>query len=130
MTELANVDFNVGGATYRIRGAKYIYNDADIRGIIGGKLTQESDLDDRLVIDQPQTYKRVLFKIRLKLVRDGVLTGNAAQSDNSRTVDIYCDPEFGEEALTKLAGRNIDENLLPGQWKITKAYVPLRRVYV
>ena len=126
MAELASVDISIGKATYRFKGAKWFYNDGDIRANIGAELTGEGDLGDKIVIDKKVSYQRVLVKMVAQLVGDTNLPGdNAAQADNSRQYRFWCSPEFVSDALTKLPGKSVDPNLLPGNFTIRKVFLPV-----
>lgn len=126
MTDLASVDITIGKATYRIKGAKWFYNDSDIRANIGAELTGESDLQDNVIIDKKVSYQRNLVKMVAQLVRDTNLPGdNAAQASNSRQYRFWCNPEFVREALVNLPGKSVDPSLLPGNYTIRKVFLPV-----
>lgn len=125
-TKKISVDFTYRGSTFRIRGAKYFYDDSDIRGKIGADSTDENDLGDNFVIDKKVMYQRALVPLVAVLGKDGPLDiGNAAQSSNTRYFRFWCRPDKVGDALTSLSGKEIDSSLLPGSWEIKKVMVPV-----
>lgn len=118
-TERINVYAKVGKSVLAFSGAKWFYGDADIRSKTGIKRLKEDTLDDGDVVIEGVQAKRYLARLTATLAADTVLT-NGAQSEKRRQFQFYCDPEFVEEAMTKLPGKSLDEGLLPGSWKIVK----------
>ena len=126
MAELASVDISIGKATYRFKGAKWFYNDADIRRNIGAELTGEGDLADNVIIDKKVSYQRNLVKMVAQLAGDTNLPGdNAAQASKSRQYRFWCNPEYVREAMVNLPGKSVDQNLLPGNFTIRKVFLPV-----
>ena len=125
MARLASVDVTIGNATYRFKGARWFYNDGDIRAAIGATLTGEGDLGDNIVIDKKVSYQRVLVKVVAQLAPDSAVGGNAAQENRSRQYRFWCHPEFVREALVNLPGKRVDESLLPGNYVIRKVFMPV-----
>jgi len=125
-TNKISVDFTQGGTTFRIQGAKYFYNDDDIRGKIGADATDNNDLGDNYVIDKKVMYQRALVRLVAVLGADSVANANGAiESQKKRYFRFWCSPAKVGSALTSLSGQSIDENLLPGSWKIVKVMVPV-----
>lgn len=119
--ERINVYAKVGKTVLRFSGAKWFYGDADIRTKCGIKTLSEAALDDGDVPVEGAQAKQYLVRLVAKLGKDSVVA-NAAQSENTRSFEFYCDPEFAEEAMTGLLGKTLDQSLLPGGWKILKVY--------
>lgn len=127
--DLISVDFDFNGVTLRIQGAKYFYDDENIRANIGADETDENDFGGRVVIDQKAQWQRILIPLTAVLKADTALT-DAAQSDKVRYYDFYCHPNKVGEAFDDLPGKAIDANLLPGDWEIQKVMVPKKLCYV
>lgn len=124
MAELVSVDFDFNGATFRIQGADYFYNDAGVRGKIGADRTDDNDLGGKVVIEEPRAYKRVLIPLTAIMKKSNVGdVGSSAQSDKTRYYDFYCNPTQVAEAIEDLPGTDVDANLLPGDWKIQRVVV-------
>ncbi|MGL4638791.1 MAG: hypothetical protein ACRCVX_03520 [Shewanella sp.] len=116
-----SIDFNVRGTNVRIQGAEYFYNDAGVRGEIGADLTDDNDLNGQVIIDKRVQYQRLL--VQLIAVMKGSLVANAgssAQNSSTRYFKFWCNPAKVDDAYKNLPGTDIDANLLPGDWKITK----------
>lgn len=129
-TDKVSVDFDFNGVTLRIQGAKYFYDDSDIRTNIGADVTDENDLGGRVIIDQKAQWQRILVPLVAVMKKDGAAgIGNAAQSDNVRYFNFLCHPNKVGEAFDDLPGKAIDANLLPGDWEIQKVMIPLSRCY-
>lgn len=127
---LISVDFDFNGATIRIQGAKYFYDDADIRTNIGADETDENDLGKRLVIDEKRQWSKYLVPLIAVLGKDGIAgTGDAAQSDRKRYFKFYCHPDKVGEAFDDLPGKAIDANLLPGDWEVLKVMISRKIAY-
>lgn len=126
MADRVSVDFKVDQVVYRVSGlAKWFYNDADVRKHTGSELTDEAALGEETVIDRKVMYQRNLVKMVAKLAPDGVISGNAAQSERTRQYRFWCHPEFVREAEKNLPGTNVDPSLLPGNYKIQKVFLPV-----
>ena len=124
--DLATVDFDLGEVTVRLKGARWFYNDADINKLVGGSLTTEGDVtNDNFVVDKKVQYQRLLIRLVATYAKDGPAgAGNSTQAD-TKQIRFWCAPDFVGEAMKKLPGRNIDENLLPGSYKIQKVFPPV-----
>jgi hypothetical protein len=124
MAKLISVDFKVGDIRYRVQGAKWFYNDADVRGKIGADITSESDLNAEDVITQKVTYQRKLVKVVASL-KPAIVGTNAAQRNTSRQFRFWCRPDKVRTAMKDLPGKTIDPSLLPGSYKIAKVFMPV-----
>lgn len=124
MADLVSVDFDFNGATFRIQGAKYFYNDSGVRGRIGADLTDDNDLGGKVVITDAGSYRRVLPRLTAIMKKSAALdAGSSAQSGDTRYYDFYCNPTQVAEALEDLPGTDVDANLLPGDWKIQRVVI-------
>ena len=123
-TKMIYVDFKVGSIRYRIRGAKWFYGDSDVRGKIGADIINERDQDEDFE-DEKNSYQRKLVMMVARLSKDNV-GRNAAQSTDSRHFRFWCRPDKVRTAQLRLKGRRIDRSLLPGSYKITKVFMPVR----
>ena len=120
-----SVDFQFRGVTIRIQGSDYFYGDSDITEIIGADITDDDDLDDGLAIDKKVQYERILIPLTAVLKKSNFADlGDAAQSSTTRYFDFYCNPDNVGRAMSELPQRDIDSNLLPGDWKISKVMPP------
>lgn len=125
MADRISVDFKIGQTVFRVSGlAKWFYNDADIRAKTGADLTDEADLTADNVVKSKVEYQRKLVRMVATLARDGVGSGNAAQT-RTRQYRFWCHPEFVREATVDLPGKNVDASLLPGNYKITSVFLPV-----
>ncbi|MEM9091257.1 MAG: hypothetical protein AAGC93_26355 [Cyanobacteria bacterium P01_F01_bin.53] len=124
MTDLASVDFDFNGATFRVQGADYFYGDRGVTDTIGADITDDNDLGGKVVITDARSYKRVLPKLTAIMKKSGIADiGSSAQSDNTRYYDFFCNPSNVAEALENLPGTDVDANLLPGDWKIQRVVI-------
>lgn len=122
-TKSAKIDFKVGTSRYRIHGAKWFYNDADIRSKTGAELTSEADLANGDAVDQKTVYQRKLVRMAMTLSNDRV-GANAAQT-NTRRRYFWCHPDKVYTAMRGLLNKNIDPSLFPGSYKIIKVEMPV-----
>jgi hypothetical protein len=122
MTKTATIDFKFGGRRYRIQGAKWFYNDADIRSKTGAELTSEADLAEG-ADDLKHVYQRRLVRMAMTLSTN--LPGvNAAQTKTKRRY-FWCRPDKVATAMTGLLNKTIDASLFPGNYRITKVEMPV-----
>jgi hypothetical protein len=127
--ELVRVTAKINKTILEFNGAKWFYNDGDIRSHAGLQLKNERQLDDGDVIVRGKQAKQKLVQLQAILRRNS-LVGNAAQNDNKEyRYKFYCDPDSAEQAMLKLPGKIIDNSLLPGNWKIDEVTRPLRVSY-
>jgi hypothetical protein len=124
MAQLISVDFKVGNIRYRLQGAKWFYNDADVRGKIGADMTDQADLSADDVITNKVTYQRKLVKMVASL-KPAIAGTNAAQSSKSRQLRFWCRPDKVRTAMKDLPGKTIDPSLLPGSYKIANVFMPV-----
>lgn len=128
--EKINGYFSIGGKRIDIQGAKYWYGDAEIAKKIGFVKQTDRKADDTAasVSSRPNPYdKELLIQLTAVMKPEGALgVGNSSQRDKTRRFTFYCDPAFGEEAITKLPGSTMDANLLPGSWKVDRVYRKLQ----
>ena len=128
MTERVRVNFEVAGNTYQISGAKWFYNDSNVKKNIGAKLATEKtsgSTQKGIVITASESVKRTLIK--LVAVYTGIAgsaVGNAAQDDKPKRFTFYCDPDKAEDAIVNLPKKGI------GGRSVTRVYRPLQRKYV
>lgn len=118
-TERLNLYCKVGKNTIKFQGAKWFYNDGDVRRNTGIKTEGEAQLKADELPLEGAAGKQYLARLVATLAKDSV-AGNAAQSEKRRTYQFYCDPDKCEEAMVKLKGKTVDASLLPGNWKIVK----------
>jgi len=124
MADLISVDFDFNGATFRIQGADYFYDDAGVRERIGADKTDDNDLGGKVVITDARSYKRVLPRLTAIMKKSAVAdAGSSAQAAETRYYDFYCNPTQVAEALEDLPGTDVDANLLPGDWKIQRVVI-------
>jgi hypothetical protein len=124
MAKLISVDFKVGNIVYRLQGAKWFYNDADVRGKIGADSTDQSDLNADDVVTQKLTYQRKLVRMVASL-KPAVVGTNSAQRNTSRQLRFWCRPDKVRTAMKDLPGKIIDPSLLPGSYKIANVFMPV-----
>lgn len=118
----ATIDFKFAGTRYRIQGAKWFYNDADIRSKTGAELTSEADLAEG-AIDVKIVYQRKLVRMAMTLSNDR-LGANAAQTKTKRRY-FWCRPDKVGTAMTGLLNKTVDASLFPGSYKIIKVEMPV-----
>lgn len=128
---------SIAGIDYVFQGVAYLYD--EIKDELGVRSFSESDLDGTGFADNSLSYSREELKKncpRLTVVLEpdtAVAGGNAAQQDSSnktRRVEVFCDPENVEDALTSLPRKNIDGfGTAGGNRKITKVYFKRQLCY-
>lgn len=121
--KLSRVTFKVGDVRYLVQGAKWFYNDADIRSKTGADLTSESDLTANNTFDQKTVIQRKLVRLAMTLSNDRVGV-NAAQTKTTRRY-FWCHPAKVYTAMKDLPGKNIDPSLFPGSYRIVKVEMPV-----
>ncbi|NET38557.1 MAG: hypothetical protein F6K19_50225 [Cyanothece sp. SIO1E1] len=134
MTELNRYFVEVGKNAYEFQGAKYIYD--AIGSTVGVKKVSErssgaSGVSNQLVISTPEAVKRTVPKVRIVMQPDGL--GNSAQTDTNRrtrTIDVRCNPDKVDDALQKLPNQTVGGVAGVGDFRIVRAYIPLRRCFV
>ncbi|MGB3787814.1 MAG: hypothetical protein WA949_07375 [Phormidesmis sp.] len=125
MAKLASIDFKVGDVRYRLKGAKWFYNDRGVRGKIGAELTSEGDLRFNDVEDNKVSYQRKLIPLVAALKGNTIIVGNAAQRATSKYIRFWCHPDKVRTAMKSLPGTTVDRSLLPGSYKIVKVFPPV-----
>ncbi|MEO0884684.1 MAG: hypothetical protein AAFY54_01970 [Cyanobacteria bacterium J06648_10] len=120
--DLISVDFDFNGVTFRINGAKYFYDDADIRANIGADETDENDFGGKEIITKKVQWKRRLIPLTA-IMKGDIPGGDAAQSKTTSYFNFYCRPDKVGEAFDDLPGKAIDASLLPGDFEIKEVIV-------
>ena len=105
---LVSVDFDFNGATFRIQGANYFYDDENIRDNIGCDKTDDNDLGGKVIIDHKVAYQRVLVPLIAVMRKSNAGdVGDAAQSDRTRYFRFFCNPYNVGEAMDDLPGKDV-----------------------
>lgn len=120
-TNLRSIDFDFDGITVRIQGAKYFYDDSNVRANIGADDTDENDFTGR-VVDVKEQWSKWLIRLTAVL-RSSTILGGGGQG-KAKYFNFYCHPNNVGEAFDDLPGKAIDESLLPGDWEIEKIVRP------
>lgn len=121
--ELATIDFKVGSIRYRVKGAKWFYNDKDIRKKTGAELTSEADLKGEAETHKV-AYQRKLVRMAMSIVRDTKAGSKAAQGDSKRRY-FWCHPAKVYTAMKDLPGQKLDKSVFPGGYKIGVVEMPV-----
>lgn len=117
MVDKINIDFRLGDITVRLQGAKYFYDDADIRANIGADSTDENDFV-RYVVDEKAQWSKWMIPLTAVMRSDTIL-GSTGQG-KLKYFDFYCRPDKVDEAFEDLPGKAVDNSLLPGDYEIEK----------
>lgn len=117
MVDKISVDFDLGELRVRLQGAKYFYDDPDIRSNIGADDTDENDFV-RYVVDEKVQWSKWMIPLVAVMRSDTILTN--AGKGKLRYFDFYCRPDKVDEAFEDLPGKSVDSSLLPGDWEIEK----------
>jgi hypothetical protein len=122
-TERANFVCDFGSGRIEISGAKWFYNDANVKSACGWELKGEGQVSNTAVAgtSRGQEAKDRLVLLVAVLKPDSVLS-NSNQSDRSRRFEFYCDPSSVEKALLELPEKNVDPGLGAGSYNIARVY--------
>jgi hypothetical protein len=122
-TERANFVCQFGSGLIKISGARWFYNDSNVKSATGWELEDESQVSNTEAAGtvEGQAAKDRLVLLVAVLKPDSVLT-NSNQSDRSRRFVFYCDPSKAEDAMLELPQKNVDPGLGAGSYNISKVY--------